>query len=241
MKRDGLELASLIGDGESVDWLELEQTTRDGDELARLRSLRQIAQIAELHRTFQAEGQPEGPDEPPPSRFAGMRVIEGIGSGSFADVYRARDEQVGRDVALKILRRRQPGETDEGEIVREAHLLAQVRHPNVAVVYGADRSDGKTGIWMELVEGETLEKKLRRDGPLPWREVARIGIDLCRALGAVHDEFGSPRRESPERHALQGRSCRPYRFRRGPARDRDRFGLWRCFRYPPLHGARALP
>jgi Tol biopolymer transport system component len=61
-----------------------------------------------------------------------------------------------------------------------------VRHPNVVTVHGASRIDGRTGLWMEFVDGETLEEELTRRGPLPAQEVARIGIDLAAALEAVH-------------------------------------------------------
>jgi hypothetical protein len=61
-----------------------------------------------------------------------------------------------------------------------------VRHPNVVMVYGADRRDGWLGVWMELVRGRTLEEVLRESGPLDEQEAALVGVDVCNALAAVH-------------------------------------------------------
>ena len=55
-------------------------------------------------------------------------------------------------------------------MVNEGRLLARVRHPNVATVFGADVFDGRVGVWMELVEGQTLESELSDRGPLPVDE-----------------------------------------------------------------------
>jgi serine/threonine-protein kinase len=120
----------------------------------------------------------------PGTRWGHLEVSACVGSGAFGTVYRARDTRLDRTVALKIV-------TDEisspsEEEVREARLLARVRHPNVVTVHGADRIDNRVGIWMEFIEGETLQQVLRARGRLDAREAALIGIDLCRALAAVH-------------------------------------------------------
>ncbi len=62
----------------------------------------------------------------------------------------------------------------------------RVRHPNVVMVHGADRIDGQVGIWTEFLRGQTLDQILRERGVLDSREAALIGVDLCRALSAVH-------------------------------------------------------
>jgi serine/threonine-protein kinase len=128
-----------------------------------------------------------GPAEPSlarGSRWGQFEILEPVGHGAFGEVYRARDTRLDREVALKILAR-QSAEPDE-EVVREARLLARVRHPNVVMVHGADRIEGRVGIWMEFLRGETLDHLLRTRGVLDAREAALIGIDLCRALSAVH-------------------------------------------------------
>jgi tetratricopeptide (TPR) repeat protein len=61
-----------------------------------------------------------------------------------------------------------------------------VRHPNVAVIHGVDVHDGKTGLWSDLVHGTTLEERLHAHGPVGVEEACHAGIELCRALAAVH-------------------------------------------------------
>ena len=118
------------------------------------------------------------------SRWGPFEILEPAGSGAFGEVYRARDTRLDRIVALKLLTREASGPADE--VVREARILARVRHPDVVTVHGADRIDGRVGIWMEFLEGETLEQIVRARGTLDAREAALIGIDLCRGLSAVH-------------------------------------------------------
>src|SRR6185436_17857284 len=102
------------------------------------------------------------------------------------DVYRARDTRLGRDVALKVLRTRDVINSASTSLVREGHLLSRVRHANVVTVYGADCVNGQIGLWMELIEGETLEQEVRRRGALEPTEVGQIGAVLADALEAVH-------------------------------------------------------
>ena len=64
--------------------------------------------------------------------------------------------------------------------------MARVRHPNVVTIHGAQRIDGTTGLWMEFVKGRTLAAELAERGPFDAVELARVGIQLCRALAAVH-------------------------------------------------------
>jgi len=71
--------------------------------------------------------------------------------------------------------------------VIEGRLLARVRHPNVVTVHGAELMDGRVGLITEFVDGRTLAELVRAEGPLPLGEAIRIGVDLCRALSAVHD------------------------------------------------------
>ena len=87
-------------------------------------------------------------------------------------------------MALKLLRH--DSEADGRLVVQEGRLMARVRHPNVATIYGAQRIDGRTGLWMELIDGPSLEAELAVRGPFAAADLARVGIELCRALGAVH-------------------------------------------------------
>ena len=114
-------------------------------------------------------------------------MIERLGGGTFGEVYRAWDRQLEREVALKLLRVDEA--TDDpltSRIATEGRLLARVRHPNVVTVHGVAVHDGRVGLWMELVRGATLEQLLLKHGPFSAREAALVGIDLCRALAAIH-------------------------------------------------------
>src|SRR5207248_1845014 len=68
----------------------------------------------------------------------------------------------------------------------EGRLLARIRHQNVITVHGVAVHEQRVGLWMELVRGETLEQLLQKRGPFSAREAALVGIDLCRALAAIH-------------------------------------------------------
>jgi tRNA A-37 threonylcarbamoyl transferase component Bud32 len=71
-------------------------------------------------------------------------------------------------------------------VLREGSLLAKVSHRNVVVVHGVERASGCVGLWMEFIHGRTMEDELRARGPLGAEEATPIGVDLCRALAAVH-------------------------------------------------------
>ena len=71
-------------------------------------------------------------------------------------------------------------------VLREGSLLAKINHRNVVVVHGVEQSNGFVGLWMEFIQGRTMEDELRTRGPLGAEEATLIGVDLCRALAAVH-------------------------------------------------------
>jgi tetratricopeptide (TPR) repeat protein/predicted Ser/Thr protein kinase len=179
------ELAESVADGRAVDWRAAEQAAASEEERRAVGALRAISEIASMSRSLQEGAEPAGPPVAPPESWGHLEVLEKVGEGSFGEVYRARDTRLDRVVALKLLSGRgEPGQ--ERTTVEEGRLLARVRHPNVAAVYGADEHDGRTGLWMEFLEGRTLSELLRERGPLGAREAALVGIDLCRALAAVH-------------------------------------------------------
>lgn len=116
-----------------------------------------------------------------------LRVLEHVGEGSGGAVYRAFDPALQMEVALK-LKKPDPGWSNMGRkrFLDEASRLARVRHPNVLVIHGADEHDGQMGIWTDLIRGCSLEEYIGRQGPLSACEATMVGIDLCRALAAVH-------------------------------------------------------
>ena len=171
MPEDRIErVASAVADRSPVDW-QLEESAATAEERPLLRELRVIADIS-------AASASPGPGD----AWGPLRLVSRIGSGAFGDIFRAHDPRLGRDVALKLLR-----ETGvASEVVAEGRILARVRHRGVVTVHGADRIDGCTGVWMELIEGRTLEDILREQGPWDAKAAALLGAELCAALAAVH-------------------------------------------------------
>jgi serine/threonine protein kinase/Tfp pilus assembly protein PilF len=114
------------------------------------------------------------------------RILEQIGTGGMGEVYRARDERLERDVALKIL---PPGAvSDDGarkRFRREALALSRLNHPNIATVLDFDRQDDVDFLVMEYVAGEGVADKVR-GGPLAEKEVARLGLELAEGIAAAH-------------------------------------------------------
>ena len=115
------------------------------------------------------------------------RLVELLGSGGMATIYRATDTGLGRDVALKLLRPEYLRDPDFSSRFRqEAQAAASLSHPNVVTVYDYGEDPSGPYIVMELVDGEDLATILRRSGALPPRQVARIGAGVARALAAAH-------------------------------------------------------
>ena len=123
-----------------------------------------------------------------PQKLSHYSVREQIGAGGMGVVYRAHDDQLDRDVALKVL---PPGAlSDENARVRfrrEALALARLNHPNVGAVYEFGSDAGVDFLVMELVSGVTLEAKLN-GGALPEKEVLRLGAQLADGLDAAHSQ-----------------------------------------------------
>jgi Tol biopolymer transport system component len=124
-------------------------------------------------------------------RFGTYEVLSPLGAGGMGEVYRARDRKLGRDVAIKILKR--PFTTDPERLVRferEARALAALNHPNVGAIYGFDEFDGTPVLVLELVEGDTLADRLipqaERGVGLPIAEALTIGEQIAEALEAAH-------------------------------------------------------
>ncbi|MYS25027.1 Serine/threonine protein kinase [Streptomyces sp. DvalAA-14] len=120
------------------------------------------------------------------------RLVERIGRGGMGTVWRAEDELLGRQVAVKKLHPPQP-HMDDDELAtlfertrREARAAARISHPNVIVVHDVVDDEGLPSIVMEYVPSVTLGERLKERGPLPVPEVARIGRGMIAALRAAH-------------------------------------------------------
>jgi Tol biopolymer transport system component len=103
------------------------------------------------------------------------------------EVYRARDTNLKRDVALKTLPPAVANDADRlARFQREAEVLASLNHPNIAQIYGLERSQGTTALAMELIEGATLEERISQ-GRIPVEEALRIANQIADALEAAHE------------------------------------------------------
>ena len=116
------------------------------------------------------------------------RILRQIGAGGMGVVYLAHDERLERDVALKVL----PAGTLANEAARkrfrrEALTLSKLNHPNIATVFDFDAEDDTDFLVTEYITGVTLDAKLA-GGPLPWKEVVRLGRQLAEGLQAAHAE-----------------------------------------------------
>ncbi len=120
------------------------------------------------------------------SRIAHFRLDALLGRGGMGAVYRALDEKLRRDVALKLLPPTRDAEK-RARFLREARLAAAITHPNVAVVYAVDEADGRVYIAMELVEGENLRWRMDR-GPLDVATALELATQIARGLAAAHDK-----------------------------------------------------
>ena len=124
----------------------------------------------------------------PGARIGGYEIISPLGVGGMGEVYRARDTQLRREVAVKVLPEAVSHDGDRlARFQREAELLAALNHPNIAAIYGLEKSDLGTAIILELVDGDTLAEVIAR-GPLPIADALPIARAIADALEAAHDK-----------------------------------------------------
>jgi serine/threonine protein kinase/formylglycine-generating enzyme required for sulfatase activity/pimeloyl-ACP methyl ester carboxylesterase len=120
--------------------------------------------------------------------FLHYRITGKIGAGGMGDVYRARDDRLKRDVAIKVLPDLFTEDPDRlARFNREAMLLASLNHPNIASIYGIEQAGTKRFLVLELVEGETLAQRLA-SGPLPLEEAMHISRQIADGLQAAHEK-----------------------------------------------------
>ncbi|MGB6477588.1 MAG: serine/threonine-protein kinase, partial [Candidatus Sulfotelmatobacter sp.] len=127
-----------------------------------------------------------------PSHMTGQvighyRVLEKIGSGAMGEVFRARDQRLGRDVALKLIRPASSGNPDHlRRFELEARAAAALNHPNIVAIYDVGFNDGTPYIVCELLEGNTLRKRLA-EGALPVPVALDYALQIVQGLIAAHD------------------------------------------------------
>jgi eukaryotic-like serine/threonine-protein kinase len=117
------------------------------------------------------------------------RLLERLAAGGSAEVWRARDEQLDRDVAVKRLHSHLfADDASRARLAAEARAAARLSHPVIVGVYDVDATGDAPALVMELVDGESLAARLDRDGPLPDRLAAEIVADLAEALFHAHQQ-----------------------------------------------------
>ncbi len=122
------------------------------------------------------------------TQLGSYEILSPLGKGGMGEVWRARDQKLGREFAIKTL----PEEfaKDEERLARferEAKLLASLNHPNIAAIYGLEEHDGTRFLVLELVEGDTLAERLRR-GAIPIEESLTLAFQIAEALEAAHEK-----------------------------------------------------
>ncbi|HZQ24187.1 MAG TPA: protein kinase [Terriglobales bacterium] len=116
------------------------------------------------------------------------RIIEKIGEGGMGEVYRARDDRLSRDVAVKIIRPSASADPDRlRRFEQEAQAAAALNHPNIVAIYDVGIHEGSPYIVSELLEGHTLRERLF-EGPLPVRQTVDYALQIAQGLVAAHEK-----------------------------------------------------
>ena len=121
-------------------------------------------------------------------RIGHYEILSALGKGGMGEVYRARDAELGRDVAIKVVPDAFLANPERlARFEREARVLATLNHPHISAIYGLEEADGIRGLVLELVEGGTLADRLAL-GPLPFEEALTVARQIADALDAAHEK-----------------------------------------------------
>jgi tRNA A-37 threonylcarbamoyl transferase component Bud32 len=146
----------------------------------------------------------------PGTLVAGYRVESRIGAGGMAMVFRARDEKLGRTVALKILAPALAGDREFRErFARESRAVAAVDHPHIIPVYSAGEANGVLYLAMRFISGGDLRSIVRREGPLPGDRAIALLFPIAAALDAAHQAGLMHRDVKPANILIDSRPDRP--------------------------------
>ena len=122
----------------------------------------------------------------PGIRLGPYLVLSVLGAGGMAEVYRARDTRLGRDVALKVVNAALAGNPELVQrFEQEARVAGSLKHPNVVAVYDVGQHEGVPYFVTELLEGESLRQRMTR-GRIPVQTALEWGAQLARGLAAAH-------------------------------------------------------
>jgi serine/threonine-protein kinase len=123
---------------------------------------------------------------PPGATLGEYRIVDLLGRGGMGAVYRARDERLGRTVAIKVLSAELGHASAAERFRREARVLASLAHPHIVSVHDANLEGLRPYFVLELATGGSLEARIRTAGRLDWREAARVGGQVAQAIAAIH-------------------------------------------------------
>jgi Tol biopolymer transport system component len=123
------------------------------------------------------------------TKLGPYEITGAIGAGGMGEVYQAHDTKLGRDVAVKVLPEAFARDPERiSRFQREAKMLAALNHPNIATIHGLEQSNGTNYLVMELVSGETLADRVKREGAVPVEEALKIAVQIAEALEAAHEK-----------------------------------------------------
>ena len=141
---------------------------------------------APAHTTL-PNAQGANPNEP--RQVGRYQVMERIGRGGMASVFRAHDPGIDRVIAIKFLHSAYSQDEEyRGRFLREARAAGNLSHPNIVTVHDVGEIDGRPYMAMELIQGEPLDEMMKRIGPLPIRDTLTIGLQLANALAYAHSK-----------------------------------------------------
>ncbi|MCB1051103.1 MAG: serine/threonine protein kinase [Acidobacteria bacterium] len=176
-------LAQAIADHVPIDW---QEATAGPDPDRFHQNLLIIEAIAEEFRDLEPPLAQEPSLLPSLFQWGHLEIREKIGEGGYGEVFRAWDQVLHREVALKLCRSDRLQLAGHRSYLEEARRLARVRHPHVLAIHGADIRDNRVGLWCDLLEGQTLSKYQEHNGPLTLGELLTLTEQLASAMMAVH-------------------------------------------------------
>ena len=186
-----VEIAAKVCDSKPVDWTKEVESVEDRAERRAVEKLRQLQRLLVSSPTLvhAPDAAPEPTRGLPFARWGELELVEKLGEGTSGEVFLARDT-LRRDVALKLFKvpASELNDYQKERLKSEGRRHARVKHENVSVIYDSAEHEGRLGIWMEYVPGSTPDALLKLDehGPFSAAEATAIGVELCRALAAVH-------------------------------------------------------
>ena len=122
-------------------------------------------------------------------RLGPYEILSAIGAGGMGEVYQAHDTKLGRDVAIKVLPEAFAHDPERlSRFQREAKMLAALNHSNIATIFGLEQFNSTSYLVMELVPGETLQQRIKREGAIPIDEALAIAKQISEALEAAHEK-----------------------------------------------------